>query len=33
MYEVTPARKMLNDKNMVVEEIFITGSKIGKAVW
>jgi len=33
MYEATPARKTLNDKNMVVEEILITGSKIGKTRW
>tara|TARA_B110000902_G_scaffold253408_1_gene316013 strand:+ start:555 stop:656 length:102 start_codon:yes stop_codon:yes gene_type:complete len=30
MYEATPTRKTLNDKNMEVEEILITGSKIGK---
>jgi len=33
MYEATPARKTLNDKNMVVEEILITGSKIRRAGW
>jgi len=33
MYEATPARKTFNEKNMVVEEILITGSKIGKVGW
>jgi|TARA_B110000967_G_scaffold128599_1_gene131352 hypothetical protein len=33
MYEATPTRKTLNDKNMEVEEILITGSKIWKDGW
>jgi len=33
MYEATPARKTLNNKKMVVEEILITGSKIGRVGW